>query len=321
MDPYVLRLADGTPPGQYSFRVSLVRRDTGQTVAEHDVGPLTVARPAHGERPLEEGMTAAAETCTWGGLRLLGSRTDRAEAAPGDPLRVTLLWRVTGPISGDGQVTLHLAEADGTAILTATAPIAPHYPPDQWQPGDRLRSEILLRLPAHTPDGEHAWQVQLGPVAPSWPIGWLRIHAPERLWSAPPLAIRTNALLGSFATLLGANLQSPTSNLQLPATLTVTLVWRAEAEMDTSYRVFLHLVGPDGSIVAQSDGEPANWTRPTTGWLPEEIVLDERVLNIPSGSPPGEYTLSCGLYDLASGARLTSAGGADAIPLAAITIR
>jgi hypothetical protein len=320
MDPYVVRLADGAPPGQYTFRVSLVRLDTGQTVAEHDVGPLAVARPARGERPLEEGMAPAAATYAWGGIRLLGSRTDRVEAAPGDPLRVTLLWLVTGPVSGDGQFTLRLAEADSTAILTTTVPIAPHYPPSQWQPGDRLRSAILLRLPASAPDGEYAWQVQLDPLA-SWPVGALHIHAPERLWVVPPLAIQTNALLGNTATLLGANLQSPISTIQPSTTLTVTLAWRAEAETATSYRVFLHLAGPDGSIAAQSDGEPANWTRPTTGWLPGEVILDERILNVPADAPPGEYILSCGLYDLASGARLTTASGLDAVPLTTITIR
>jgi hypothetical protein len=39
----------------------------------------------------------------------------------------------------------------------------------------------------------------------------------------------------------------------------VHLIWRAEAETAVSYRVFLHLIGPDGQLVAQSDGEPANW--------------------------------------------------------------
>lgn len=326
MDPYVLRLADGTPPGPYTFRVSLVRRDTDQTVARHDIGTLVVAQPARGERPLEGGMTPAADTQTWGGLRLLGSRTDRAEAAPGDPVRVTLLWQATGPVADDGRVTLRLVEQAGTAILTTTVPVAAHYPPDRWQSGDRLRSESLLRLPARTSDGRHIWQVQLAPQAPVWPAGTLRVRAPERLWTAPPLAIRTDTLLGNVATLLGANLQSTTCDLQ-PAictpqsTLTVTLVWRAEAETSISYRVFLHLTDPDGKIVAQSDGEPANWSRPTTSWLPGEIVLDERILTIPADASPGEYVLSCGLYDLASSVRLTGADGADAVPLFTITIR
>jgi len=97
--------------------------------------------------------------------------------------------------------------------------------------------------------------------------------------------------------------------------LTVTLVWRAEAEMERSYHVFLHLRGPGGEMVAQSDGVPAGWTRPTTGWLPGEVVVDERVLALPAALPAGVYTLSAGLYDPDSGQRLTAPDGTDALPL------
>jgi len=321
MDPSVLRLLDGTPPGEYTFHIGLVRHDTGQTVAERRVGHLVVTRPASGDYPLEEGMRPAPETHTWDGLRLLGSRTDRREAAPGDPARVTLLWQVTDPdaVANDGRLTLHLVTADGETILATTVPVARHYPPARWQPGDRLRTEIVLRLPARTPAGEHSWQIQLDQTAPR-PIDSLHVHVPERCWSPPPLDVQTDVSLGNVATLLGANIQPPSPHPQPPTTITVTLAWRAEVETTTSYRVFLHLVGPDGELVAQSDGEPANWTRPTTGWLPGEVVLDERVLDIPAGTPPGEYTLLCGLYDLATGERLATADGTDALHLTTLLI-
>lgn len=98
----------------------------------------------------------------------------------------------------------------------------------------------------------------------------------------------------------------------------VHLVWRAEAETAVSYRVFLHLLGPDGQIVAQSDGEPAHWQRPTTGWLPGEIIVDERDLSLPDIPPIGYYQLVTGLYDPSSGRRLTSADGADRILITTI---
>ena len=101
--------------------------------------------------------------------------------------------------------------------------------------------------------------------------------------------------------------------------LTITLVWRAEAETHTSYHVFLHLLGPDGALVAQSDGIPANWTRPTTGWLPGEYVTDARVLTLPADAPAGEYSLFAGLY-VPGGERLTAPDGSDAIPLTTITV-
>jgi len=314
MDPSVLRLLDGTPPGEYTFHIGLVRHDTGQTVAEHLVGHLVVTRPTRGDRPLEEGMKPAPETHAWDGLRLLGSHTDRSEAAPGDPVRVTLLWQVTDPaaVVNGGQLVLRLVAADGEELLATRVPVARHYPPARWQPGDRLRTEIVLRLPARTPAGKHSWQIQVGQTTPR-PIGSLHVHVPERRWTAPPLDVQADTSLGNVATLLGANVRFPAPDLQPPTVITVTLAWRAETETAISYRVFLHLVGPDGKVMTQSDGEPANWTRPTTGWLPGEVVMDERVLHIPDDPPPGEYILSCGLYDLATGERLTTADGADAL--------
>ena len=71
--------------------------------------------------------------------------------------------------------------------------------------------------------------------------------------------------------------------------------------------------------MAQSDGIPANWTRPTTGWLPGEYVTDARVLTLPADAPAGEYSLFAGLY-VPGGERLTAPDGSDAIPLTTITV-
>src|SRR5690606_13303833 len=118
----------------------------------------------------------------------------------------------------------------------------------------------------------------------------------------PPLDVSLNTRLGDVVTLAGASWQpailSPGGNLD------VTLVWRSEAETATSYQVFLHLLGPEGTVISQSDGEPAGWTRPTSGWLPGEIIVDERRLALPAELAAGEYTLLAGMYDAETGARL-----------------
>jgi hypothetical protein len=102
--------------------------------------------------------------------------------------------------------------------------------------------------------------------------------------------------------------------------LTITLAWRAERTPTTSYRVFVHLLDAEGGLVAQSDGVPAGWTRPTTGWLPGEYIVDTHTLSIPADAVPGPYTLQTGLYDPDTGSRLTDPGGVDAVVLAAIEI-
>jgi len=314
MDPYIISLLDGIPPGEYTFRVSLVRADTGQTIATQHVGALTVSHPARAERPLEAGLTPISSP-TGAGLELLGSQLDRAQAAPGDPVRVTLLWQVMDPVSlpSNPVLTLNLVTSTGAPILTSTSVIAPQYPIANWRPDDRLRTEILLRLPARTPPGEHIWQARIEQTMSLTLPNALLVHEIERQWTPPPLAIPLDTRLEPVATLLGANVVSPLNSLPTSHPLTVTLVWQAEAESEKSYHVFVHVLDPAGNIIAQNDAAPAQWQRPTTSWLHGEIVLDEHVLGMPVDTLAGDYTLLCGLYDPETGDRLTTPTGSDAI--------
>ena len=84
--------------------------------------------------------------------------------------------------------------------------------------------------------------------------------------------------------------------------------------MPVSYRVFVHLVDENGRIVDQSDAEPVDWTRPTTGWAPGEFVVDQHQLLLPAGEDGGILALRVGLYDASSGQRLLF-DGADFIVL------
>jgi hypothetical protein len=84
--------------------------------------------------------------------------------------------------------------------------------------------------------------------------------------------------------------------------------------MEASYRVFVHFVGENGHVVAQSDGEPVDWTRPTTGWAVGEVVVETREIAVPTTLPAGEYVLRVGLY-LPDGARLLTSNEQDAFVL------
>jgi hypothetical protein len=303
VDPFEMELLDGTPPGRYHFLVGLVREDTGQTIAAHEFGQINITEPVRGERPLESGLLPV-DNPQGPGLNLLGTRLDRDQAVPGDPLRLTLLWQIDDPAAiPTDRLRLALHDAAGNLLWEWETAVSPTYPPRSAQPDDRLRTELIVRLPAAIPGGQHIWYAALGTAV--WPVGTITINEPDRSFIPPELTHPVNQPLGDVATLLGAILTDD----HLPTS--VHLVWRAEAETAVSYRVFLHLIGPEGQIVAQSDGEPANWSRPTTGWLPGEIIVDERILSLPDTLPAGEYRLLAGLYDPAGGQRLITPDGTD----------
>ncbi|MCD6518723.1 MAG: phospholipid carrier-dependent glycosyltransferase [Anaerolineae bacterium] len=84
------------------------------------------------------------------------------------------------------------------------------------------------------------------------------------------------------------------------------LYWRANAPIEKSYTVFTHLLGPNGQKFGQHDGLPKGGSWPTNRWIPGETVLDEHILRVAQGAPPGKYQLAVGLYELSTGQRLSA---------------
>ncbi|NOX60941.1 MAG: hypothetical protein GXP42_03200 [Chloroflexi bacterium] len=82
--------------------------------------------------------------------------------------------------------------------------------------------------------------------------------------------------------------------------LEVTLYWFALREMAVNYTAFVHVLAPDGKVVAQHDSTPVGGFTPTTRWLPGEIIADTHRLLLPEGLAPGQYGLRAGLYEFSN---------------------
>jgi hypothetical protein len=78
--------------------------------------------------------------------------------------------------------------------------------------------------------------------------------------------------------------------------IALTLYWRGGAPISEAHTVSVHLLGDDGHIAAQADGEPMNGLLPTDAWEVGEIVEDRHLVHLPPDLPPGEYTLAIGMY-------------------------
>ena len=87
--------------------------------------------------------------------------------------------------------------------------------------------------------------------------------------------------------------------------LDITLHWKSLARVDRSYTAFVHLLNARGELVAQSDVLPAQGLFPTSAWQPGDVVLSQHTLALPADIPPGDYTLTAGLYHAGDGARLS----------------
>ena len=115
------------------------------------------------------------------------------------------------------------------------------------------------------------------------------------------LGYRLNACDQSAAAALG--LLEDESVFTPGRSLCLTLYWQAEAEMDTSYTVFTHLLDDHDHLWAQQDNPPVHGTFWTPEWRAGEVVVDQHELAIDPGALPGVYRfrLACMTWPRCSG--------------------
>lgn len=319
-DVHRLALAPGTPPGRYQLLVTIYEAQSGRRLAVRNVPGL----PPDGTYPLAEvavvpagapptlaslGIERALNWQPVPSLALLGVNGPPKEVAVGGALPLTFFWEATAAPEDDFLARLRLLTEEGQPVTEMTwAPVRESYPTSRWEAGARVRDERALLAPA-VAAGEPNNAVESGRyrlllevAGDALELGTVAVEAPARMFTLPAAARSASAQIGELATLAGYEL-TPTK-LRPGEALALNLYWRAEGTTETSYAVFVHLVGPDGEIVAQRDQPPAGGGRPTTSWLPGEIVADAYNLTVPAGAEPGLYRLRLGLYDPASGRRL-----------------
>jgi mannosyltransferase len=99
----------------------------------------------------------------------------------------------------------------------------------------------------------------------------------------------------------------------------VALEWQAETAITTDYKVFVHVLGPDGALAFQQDKLALNDLLPTSTWRTGQPRRDPYAIIVPAELPAGRYTVRVGLYEPASGARMTLSSG-DALTIGALEI-
>ncbi|MCA9951824.1 MAG: hypothetical protein KDE48_19370 [Anaerolineales bacterium] len=311
-DSREIAVLPGTPAGIYDIVLTQFDLETLQPLTLMDaqgvslgptttIGQITVTWPSdHVDVTPQYSLDLALPES---GLRLLGFNQDRAAAVPGEELLLTLFWERLGADFSEN-ITVHLLDANDATKQTWTWPlVTSSIDISDWPQEQPLRSQHLLRLPATLDSGSYQFV-----LADDILLGELTIDAPDRVFEAPVVATVVSIPFGDQIEFSGYTLQQQDFAVQLD------LVWQALSEIPTSYRVFVHVVDENGQILAQSDGEPANWTRPTTGWASGEYIVDSHQILLPNTLSNRGLEIYIGLYDPQTGQRL-STGQADFVIL------
>jgi 4-amino-4-deoxy-L-arabinose transferase-like glycosyltransferase len=330
VDRHGLLIPAGTPPGPYELRIGLYRLDDGQWLdvlgprgdplgTEKALGQVEVRAPVSPPRVEALCVQYPRSVDFAGGLRSLGYSLGGETFQPGDVLGITLFWEALADLSEDYGLILSLEDAEGRTWASVEGPLAtPGYPSDRWTAGQLVRSQQSLTIPAGAPGGHCRLTLAVDSSADGhsvplrrWGLNWgeslvlgsIQIEGRAHQTEAPdsisyPMSLR----LGDSVRFLGYDLDGQEASAG--GTVRLTLYWEALSEMDTSYTVFNHLIDGENHIWGQKDGIPGAGTLPTSSWLAGEYVVDQYEIVIQPDTPPGQYVLETGMYDLATMARL-----------------
>jgi hypothetical protein len=119
--------------------------------------------------------------------------------------------------------------------------------------------------------------------------------------------------LGDVAVLEGWELRRSDAN---PGSLQVTLRWLPLQPSAVPLNSFVQaLDAQTGALLAAWDGAPQAGFAPTTAWQPGQAVEERVALAVPGAGSPAPVRLIAGLYDPATGQRLTAPDGSDFVTL------
>jgi len=308
---YELPVLPGTPPGEYQLEVILysAARPEGLDIVDGNgvakgvraiIGTVTVPKAEQPPSREELGISQPLEA-DFGRIALLGYELGQAPVQPGDRLYLMLFWQTLADVGEDYSLTVTLVDKDGKAVGEEEfSPLVRAYPTSRWLAGEVWRGQYDFTVPVEAQPGR-AW-LQIGltdasgrPLGKSVSLASLEVQATARVFTAPETRYPSGANLGDLVTLIGADLDRTT--IKPGETLHLTLYWQTRVRIEKSYTVFTHLLDTDSHIWAQQDGIPVSGARPTTGWVPGEVVRDEYRLIVDPQAPPGNYVIEVGLYD------------------------
>jgi hypothetical protein len=312
-DVHELPLPPGTPPGVYRLEVGLYDPETGQTLPASGRPTGQGGGLLLGEVQLEWQSSPAAPDLSRQtdirlapNARLIGYDPPSATARTGDLIPLRLAWREAKTLLSFLDVSNNFVMFEwrmkGERVAEQLNPLP--LPIETWGHGATLLSQHQVIVPPTLADGQYELVVMLhtgsDPAGEAFVLGPVAVTTPPHQFDLPADALipAQPAQLAQDISLVGYNFELAAQSLDL------RLYWQTETPVTTRYKVFAQFLTADNTVVAQSDSFPAAGQRPTTGWLPGEIIADAHSLTLGTELPAGRYRLIVGLYNSLTGERL-----------------
>lgn len=240
---------------------------------------------------------------------------------PGDEPAVRLCWEA---LSSDARPLLVLVQfigAENRVVATRrTLPGLGSYPTQLWRVGDRFCDVMHVAIDVNAPvpaiykvevsfidDQTHARLPAFAPDGSLLTTNFVdAIKIAPKTYTAPAIDHPLNYQLGDQIELIGYSLEP--SAIDHGGEVHLRLYWRALKRPAAAYTVFVHIQDDQDRILTQADSQPQNDSYPTAFWDANEIVIDDRLIQIPAIAASGAYTIAVGLYNPLDNSRLSVKG-------------
>jgi hypothetical protein len=244
----------------------------------------------------------------------------------GETLRVTVFWQAQQRLSTDYVSFIQLISPDGSIWARSEHSSPGEVRSSGWFKTLYVRDQHAVLLLPEAPPVEYTLQAGLldpetgrpltvnlpsGDAAAAVTLQSIRV-SPRQPPNLQGLSPGVTHRFGQCITLLGYRWQDRI--VRPGGTLRVTLYWRADCPIAENYTVFAQLFDAQMRILGQRDGWPVGGLYPTSRWPTSEVVEDSREVTIQADTPPGQYRLAVGLYQLQTLKRLEVAGPGGSLP-------
>jgi hypothetical protein len=302
-----------TPPTAYTLQAAVYEAESGNLISiinsagnpagvYLDMADVQVTRPASQPAPPDYGI--ASESAS---IQLLDFSGIPESAQVGDEITFEWLWRLREATGIHSQVRVvwmdtshnHVAESDFVPLTTG-------YPVTAWQSGDVWRGVHSVYVPGTLSEGTYRLQLHVGrPDDLSLmqiPLQTIQITTPQRTYTLPDNIQTLNHAWQNGIRLRGYSVQGNR----------IRFYWQTDERLRQNLRYFVHVLDDDETIIAQRDGIPGDWQRPTPGWNTDEVIRTDHTFD---SLAPGTYPVRIGWYNPQTGERVLLESGDNALLL------
>ncbi|MBK9750564.1 MAG: hypothetical protein IPO91_27890 [Chloroflexi bacterium] len=134
----------------------------------------------------------------------------------------------------------------------------------------------------------------------TWLVEYSTVSAPDQYAYRAPEAT-TELVFGETLHLRAYEL--PAGDTYTPGSvLPISLYWQTDVPITGNYTVAFFVRDVNGAPIAQLDLAPGGGFRPTSTWIPDAPVWDNRAVELPADLPAGEYQLWVKVYEFTDAA-------------------